>query len=137
MRNKQCSHLADSRIPDNEKVIIFTEVGEAYDELNWVKDKLQTIERDVFITADFKEVKKKLEEEKRAGKGAVIKYGTGGGGGRHLTGSPKLLDGKHWANKLLPSRNMGHEAICSRTCFNIFLTILNTVSVSFCCSLDH
>ena len=78
MRNKQCSHLADSQIPDNEKVIIFTKVGEAYDELNWVKKKLQTIEKDVFITADFKEVRKKLEKEKRAGKGTVIKYRTEG-----------------------------------------------------------
>ena len=67
VRNKQCSHLADSQIPENEKVAIFTEVGEVYDQLNWVKDKLQTIERDVFITDDFKEVRKKLEEEKRAG----------------------------------------------------------------------
>ena len=32
-------------------------------------------------------------------KGAVIKYGTEGDG-RDLTRSPKLLDGKHWANKL-------------------------------------
>lgn len=67
MRNKQCSHLADSQTPDNEKATIFTEVGEVYDELNWIKDKLRSIEQDVFITADLKEVKKKLEEEKRAG----------------------------------------------------------------------
>ena len=43
-------------------------------------------------------------------KGAVIKYGTEGGG-RDLTGSSKLLDGKRWANKLLQVANMGHEAL--------------------------
>ena len=52
-------------------------------------------------------------------KGAVIKYGTEGGG-RDLTGSPKLLHGKCWANKLLQVTNMGHEAIfVSRFAFNI------------------
>ena len=49
-------------------------------------------------------------------KGAVIKYGTEGGG-RDLTGSPKILDGKCWANKLLQVINMGHEAICFWICF--------------------
>ena len=52
-------------------------------------------------------------------KGAVIKYGTEGGG-RDLTGSPKLLHGKCWANKLLQVTNIGHEAIfVSRFAFNI------------------
>ena len=32
-------------------------------------------------------------------------------GGRDLTGSPKLLDGKCWASKLLQVMNMGHETI--------------------------
>ena len=49
-------------------------------------------------------------------KGAVIKYGTEGGG-RDLTGSPKILDRKCWANKLLQVINMGHEAICFWICF--------------------
>ena len=52
-------------------------------------------------------------------KGALIKYGTDGGG-RHLTGSPKLLGGKDWANELLQVINIGHEAICFRNCFNIY-----------------
>ena len=56
------------------------------------------------------------------GKGAVIKYGTEGGG-RDLTGSAKLLGGKRWANKLFQMINAGHEAI--------------TLSASFCCALDH
>ena len=51
-------------------------------------------------------------------KRAVIKYGTEGGG-RDLTGSPKLLDGKPWAYKLLQVINMGLEAICCKICFNI------------------
>ena len=52
-------------------------------------------------------------------KGAVIKYATEGGG-RDLTGSPKLLHGKCWANKLLQVTNMGHEAIfVSRFAFNV------------------
>ena len=49
-------------------------------------------------------------------KGAVIKYGTEGGG-RDLTGSPKLSDGNYWANKLLQMINMGHETICFWICF--------------------
>ena len=52
-------------------------------------------------------------------KGAVIKYGTEGGG-RDLTGSPKLLHGNCWANKLLQMTNMGHEDIfVSRFAFNV------------------
>ena len=51
--------------------------------------------------------------------GAAIKYGTEGGG-RDLTGSPKLLHGKCWANKLLQMTNMGHEDIfVSRFAFNV------------------
>ena len=49
-------------------------------------------------------------------KGAVIKYGTEGGG-RDLTGSPKSSDGTCWANKLLQMIKMGHEAICFWICF--------------------
>ena len=49
-------------------------------------------------------------------KGAVIKNGTEGGG-RDLTGSPKLSGGKYWANKLLQMINKGHEAICFWICF--------------------
>ena len=41
--------------------------------------------------------------------GAVTKYGTEGDV-RALIGSPKLFDGKRWANKLLQILNMGHEA---------------------------
>ena len=55
-------------------------------------------------------------------KGAVIKYGTEGGG-RDLTGSPELSDGKCWANKLLQMINMGYEAIflwISFQCFQLF-----------------
>ena len=52
------------------------------------------------------------------------------GGGRDLTGSPKLLDGKHWANKLLQVINIGNEATCLRTCFNV-LEISKTPSASF------
>ena len=63
-------------------------------------------------------------------KGAVIKYGTEGGG-RDLTGSPKLLDGKYWANKLLQVINMGHEAVLLRICFHYFTNVLNIVSVTF------
>ena len=62
--------------------------------------------------------------------GAVIKYGTEGGG-RDLTGSPKLLDGKCWANKLLQVINMGHEAVLLRICFQYFTGILNIVSITF------
>ena len=63
-------------------------------------------------------------------KGAVIKYGTEGGG-RDLTGSSKLLDGKCWANKLLQVTNMGHEAIfVSRFAFNI-LQLFETLSASY------
>ena len=51
------------------------------------------------------------------------------GGGRDLTGSPKLLDGKR--NKLLKATNMGHEAICFRIYFNIFTHVSNIVSVNF------
>ena len=65
LRNKQCSHLADSRIADDQKVTIFTKVGVVYNELNWDKNKLHKIERDVLITEDFKEVMKKFEEEKQ------------------------------------------------------------------------
>ena len=43
-------------------------------------------------------------------KGGVIKNGTEGGG-RDSTGSPKLLDRKSWANKLLQKIGMGYEAI--------------------------
>ena len=44
--------------------------------------------------------------------GAVIKYGTEGGG-RDLTGSAKLLDGKCWAGKIIfQVISMGHEGIC-------------------------
>ena len=63
-------------------------------------------------------------------KGAVIKYGTEAGG-RDLTGSPKLLGGKRWANKLLQVINMGHEAIYFRICFHIFTHVSNIVSVNF------
>ena len=62
--------------------------------------------------------------------GAVIKYGTEGGG-RDLTGSPNLLDGKCWANKLLQVINMGHEAVLLRICFQYFTNVLNIVSVTF------
>ena len=51
-------------------------------------------------------------------KGAVLKYRTARGG-RDLTGPPKLLNGKRWANKLLQVINMGHEEICFRVGFNI------------------
>ena len=44
-------------------------------------------------------------------KGAVIEYGTEGGG-RDLTRSPELSDGKCWVNELLQKINMSHEAIC-------------------------
>ena len=71
----------------------------------------------------------------RAAKGAVIKYGTEGGG-RDLTGSPKILDGKCWANKLLQVINMGHEAICFRICFNIYKSFKHCQRY-FCCSFDH
>ena len=63
-------------------------------------------------------------------KGAVIKYGTEGGG-RDLIGSPKLLDGKCWANKLLQVINKGHEAVLLRICFQYFTNVLNIVSVTF------
>ena len=53
------------------------------------------------------------------------------GGGRDLTGSPKLLDGKCWANKLLQVINMGHEAELLRICFQYFTNVLNIVSVTF------
>ena len=36
-----------------------------------------------------------------------------------LTGSPKISDGNGRANKLPKVRNMGHEDICFRICFNI------------------
>ena len=62
-------------------------------------------------------------------KGAVRKYGTEGGG-RDLTWSPKLLDGKGLANKLFQVINMGHEAICYRILFNIGKIFL-TLSASF------
>ena len=52
-------------------------------------------------------------------KGAVIKYGTEGGG-RDLTGSPKQLDGNRWAIKLRQVIKMGHKAIC----FGIFCNVL-------------
>ena len=52
------------------------------------------------------------------------------GGGRDLTGSSKLLDGKRWANKLLQMINMGHEAICFWICFSIFTHVSNIVSVN-------
>ena len=63
-------------------------------------------------------------------KGAVTKYGTEGGG-RDLTGSPKLLDGKRWAKKLLEVINIGYEAICFRICFNSFTHVSNIVSANF------
>ena len=44
-------------------------------------------------------------------KGAVIKYGTEGGG-RDLTWSAKLLDGNCWASKTFQVISMGHEGIC-------------------------
>ena len=43
-------------------------------------------------------------------KGAVIKYGTEGGG-RDLTGSAKLLDEKCWASKIFQVVSMGLEGI--------------------------
>ena len=52
------------------------------------------------------------------------------GGGRDLTGSPKILDEKHWAIKLLQVISMGHESFCFRICFNI-LQILSSHSTSF------
>ena len=58
-------------------------------------------------------------DHKTKSKGAVIKYGTEGGG-RDLTGIPKLLHGKRWANKLLQVTSMDHAAIfVSRFAFNI------------------
>ena len=70
-------------------------------------------------------------------KGAVIKYGTEGGG-RDLTGSPKLLHGNCWANKLLQMTNMGHEDIfVSRFAFNVFAIVLNAVQHHRSCFLDH
>ena len=71
-----------------------------------------------------------LNRLKIALKGAVIKYGTEGGG-RDLTGSPKLLDGKCWANRFLQVINMGHETVLLRICFQYFTNVLNIVSVTF------
>ena len=58
-------------------------------------------------------------------KGAVIKYGTEGGG-RNLTGSTKLLDGKCWASKIFQVISMGHEGICLQY-FAIVLKIFSII----------
>ena len=65
-------------------------------------------------------------------KGAVMKYGTEGGG-RDLIGSAKLLDEKCWASKIFQVISMSHEGICSQ----YFTIVLKTFSIIFCCSLDH
>ena len=62
--------------------------------------------------------------------GSCHKYGTAGGG-RDLTGSPKLLDGKCWGNQPLQVINMGHEAVLLRICFQYFTNVLNIVCVTF------
>ena len=76
--------------------------------------------------------------KRNVSEGAVIKYGTEGGG-RDLTGSQKLLVGKCCANKLLQVINMGHEAICFRICCHIFTHVSNIVSFNFAVLLiiDH
>ena len=67
--------------------------------------------------------------------GAVIQHRTEGGRG-DLTGSPKLLDGERWANKLLQMINMGHEATCFRMCFNLLCNCFEHCQPHFCCSLE-
>ena len=52
------------------------------------------------------------------------------GGGRDLTGSPKLSGGKYWASKLLQMINMGHEAICFWICFQ-YLQLFQTPPALF------
>ena len=61
--------------------------------------------------------------------GAAIKYGTEGGG-RDLTGSTKLLDGKHSANKLLKVISIDRSYLF-QDWFQHFTDVLNTVSVIF------
>ena len=63
--------------------------------------------------------------------GAVIKYGTEGGG-RDLTGSAKLLDEKCWASKIFQVVSMGHEGI-----FYNILKFFKEIQHHFYCSLDH
>ena len=59
-------------------------------------------------------------------KGAVIKYGTEGGG-RDLTGSAKLLDEKCWASEIFQVISMGHESIC----LQYFTIVLKRSSIIF------
>ena len=67
VRNRQCSHLADSVINDQAFRKTFKDVRVIYTELGWIQGRLDQIENEIFETKDYKETKSKLEEEKKAG----------------------------------------------------------------------
>ena len=67
-----------------------------------------------------------FSEKPSFSKGAVIKYGTEGGG-RDLTGSAKVLNEKCWASKIFQVIGMGHEGIC----LQYFTIVLKRSSIIF------
>ena len=62
------SHLPSGKSSDDEKDGIFKKVNDVYHELQWPKERLEATARDDLTTEYVKQLKSKLEAERKAGK---------------------------------------------------------------------